>query len=436
MRKNRLVRSVHGIAKRHFKQIFKKLLSLSYYLPEQVRKKVVSERIEKFLFQQVHWSGRTQRVYLKVNLEPFRFFSELNKRKIDYLLLRSWEKLPFFPPDEDINLLVKDEHRDLLNDLVSTYDVRGVKCDIYTKSGSKGGSRFGLPVFPYNLVKVLFEEKIKFNGVFVPAPKAYFASEAYHALFHKGQSSGLAGFKGGNSKVQGVNYSNLLMEMATKLDLEVEISAIGLFDWLKKQGFTPAEDTLTKLVENNPELSLFESPLYSDIRGGELLVYVIRDRLLLDGYLDFFLNHLQKDYAFEILDVKMLTPSEQENCTHQLRGGKWDRGPYKVSGGNPVAVVVAFDFKPQPLSSAEQKKQSRMTNRNNLSAKMEFRNKMALIFKDEFYNGVHSADNEMDAWFYLSQVNEEYCKQYQLEVEKIRETKTVKRKSGPLTKTT
>lgn len=387
---------------------------------------MISEKTERFFFTHTYGSRRRQRVYLKLGLKPVQFFEELNKRKVDYILLRSWEDWPSFPEDEDINILVEDEHRDRINDLISPYDVRGIKCDVYTATGSNGGSRFDVPLFPYNLTRQLFKEKMEYKGVIIPGPITYFASVAYHAVLHKGSESGIPGFDS-TSEVIRYDYTRVLKKLSGELNLGVEITARELFDWLKKEGFAPAEDTLTKLIENREELNMFATPLYGDIRGGELTVYVIRKRFFEDGYLDLFLKMLQRDYRFDILDVRMLTPAEKEHCMHQLRGGKWDKGPYRISGGPPVAVIVAFDHQPWPLSDRDQEKQTRMTNQNNLKAKLEIRRKLTSILKEKFYNGVHSADNENDAWTYLTEVGEGYREKIYSQTEKIREDRSKKK---------
>ncbi|WP_010232536.1 hypothetical protein [Gillisia marina] len=59
-----------------------------------------------------------------------------------------------------------------------------------------------------------------------------------------------------------------------------------------------------------------------------------------------------------------------------------------------------------------------MTNRNNPNAKYDFRELINSSTKiNEKYNGVHSSDNELDAWFYISQIGEEYRDAISKEVE-------------------
>src|SRR5690606_30000862 len=151
-------------------------------------------------------------------------------------------------------------------------------------------------------------------------------------------------------------------------NLDLEITVKGIFRWLKENEYAPAEDTLAKLVDIRPELSLLQKKIYSDRRGGELMVFVIRERLLEDNLLGEFKKFLETKFNFEILDVRLLNEDEKDICSKYIRGGKWDQGPYKYSGGKPEALLVAYDYHPEALNEIDLKKQSRMTNKNNLLA--------------------------------------------------------------------
>ena len=365
---------------------------------------------------------RSPRVFIKKGIQRMQFFDILHERKVDYVLLRWWQDLPKMPPGEDMDILVKDEHRDLLNDLVVFYDNgTGLKCDIYTITGSNDGSWKNLPYFQSNLAHTLIDERILFKGAYVPSPQIHFASLAYHAIYHKGGDSGIPGFSTVPLNLEH-NYAEILEQLAREIGLNLEINLKGLVAWLKEQGFTPAEDTMAKLVELKPELALLQKPLYSDIRGGDLLVYIIREQLVEDGYLNPFIDFLKEKFCLDILDVKMLCNAEKDICKRQIRGGKWDKGPYPSSGGEPVAFIIAYDYNPWPLEGEEAKKQSRMTNRNNPNAKYKFREFInTSINSKKKYNGIHSADNELDAWFYITQLGEIYRKKIHYEVELRRE---------------
>lgn len=390
-------------------------------LPKTVKQNIKQGRLFRYVSFKFFKTNRTPRVYVKAGIGRMEFFEILHRRKIEYVLLRWWENLPDMPPDEDMDILIKDEHRDLIGDLITFYDNgSGMKADIYTISGVKYGSHRKLPYFQSGLAHILINSRVLFKGAYVPSSIPYFASLAYHAVFHKGRNSGIPGFDAKPSFVEH-DYNTILNDLALKVGIEVDITIRGLYEWLKKENYAPANDTLTKLIEVLPELSVLEEPLTCDARGGELLTFVVRERLIKDGLLNNFTAFLEKKYQFDIIDVRLLKPEERTVCTYQIRGGKWDRGPYKYSGGPPAALVVAYDYHPKPLSTEELTKQSRMTNKNNLDAKYVFRESLTSLFliKGD-YNCVHSADNEPDAWSYISLVNDDYCREIFAAVESRR----------------
>jgi len=364
------------------------------------------------------------RVYIKKGITRMGFFNILHERKVDYVLLRWWHSLPEMPEGEDMDILIKDEHRDFISDLLTFHNYgTDLKCDIYTIEGSRYGSHKALPYFQINLAHAILQTRVLYKGVYVPGRKTYFASLAYHALFHKGNGSGLPGFDRRPTNLEH-DYSAVLAEEASLLNLKLDISAKGVYNWLQEQNFVPAEDTLSKLVEIRPELFFFQRSLYSDIRGGELLVYVIRERLVNDGQLENFQEFLKDEFQFEVIDVRVLNEKEKDICKSQIRGGKWDNGPYKFSGGPPVALVSVFDYNPWPLNDAELLNQPRMTNRNNLKAKYKFREHLnKVVVNKGHYNGVHSADNELDAWSYISLLEKDYFNKIFTEIERRRDAK-------------
>jgi len=425
--------------KKSVKYSFKIITLIIDKLPKPLRQKINQNELFLILRFHILQPPRNQRVYVRRGIEHIKFLELLNQRNVEYVLLRTWEQLPDFPHGEDINILVKDEHRTLINDLVVKYDSKGIKCDIYTVHGSNNGSRMDIPVFPYNLSQALMKTRVFYNGAYVPSPFPYFASVAYHSIFHKGHHSGVPGF--GIEPTHFVyDYSSALKKLASNLGINVDMSVTGLYAWLKKEGFAPANDTLTKLIQNCPELSILEEPLFCDARGGELLVYIIREQLFQDGLLEDFKKFLEDKYQFDIIDIRVLNSEEQKICSSYIRGGKWDNGPFKYSGGIPAALIVAFDYHPWPLGNNEQVKQPRVTDKNSLEAKYVFRERVNHLLLKGDYNGVHSADNEQDAWLYISLFGEAYSTKILNEVENRRKRYAMKwavkklLSTGPLSK--
>src|SRR5690606_13753062 len=135
-----------------------------------------------------------------------------------------------------------------------------------------------------------------------------------------------------------------------------------------------------------------------------------------------FKKFLETKFNFEILDIRLLNAGEKDICSKYIRGVKWDQGHYKYSGGRPEALLVAYDYHPEALNEMDLKKQSRMTNKNNLLAKYKFREHInQLSIKRSHYNGIHSADNEFDAKYYLFLLGKDYLRTILKKTEKLRD---------------
>ena len=341
--------------------------------------------------------------FLNKGITRDHFFRELNRRNVRYVLLRWWQGLPsYFPENEDLDLLIDDDDVVLITDLV-TYQQVGHQCDIYTVRGKHGGSYHSIPYFPVAMATGLIRDRVLHEGfVYVPSAELYFASMAYHAIYHKGVGSGIEGFGLGKSEVLEHDYAALLESSAARANVELDISLGAIVGWLDKNGLGPSGDTLSKLSEIKPELLCLSTALSRDTRGGELVVYVVRERTLKHDLLDEFIS-LLKSNGLEIVKVVVLTEEQKKYCAKNIRGGDWDRGPYAFSGGEPACIVAAFDYSPKPLSDKRIRQYPRVTNARTVDLKYKFRDRLAeekLIVGN--YNGVHSADNEHEAYEYLA----------------------------------
>ena len=84
-----------------------------------------------------------------------------------------------------------------------------------------------------------------------------------------------------------------------------------------------------------------------------------------------------------------------------LRGGNWGRGPWSISGGPPVAAIVAYD--PSPIApTRRQKKRFPFIANARLLCKEQLRDAFNEGFsKDQHCNVIHSSDNGREAMDYL-----------------------------------
>ena len=130
-----------------------------------------------------------------------------------YAVLRWFETLPSVAPGEDVDILVADEDMPHLRPFLQAYHVppRTQKFDVYSVSGLPGSDFHTVPYLPADFATRLLDRSVLLRGRFrVPGDQDHFDSLAYHAVYHKGERSGLpenargrAGRGGGRARLRG-----------------------------------------------------------------------------------------------------------------------------------------------------------------------------------------------------------------------------------------
>ena len=335
-----------------------------------------------------------------------KFFKYLEKSQVNYTILRWFDDLPEISPGEDIDMLVADENVEVVETFLK--DQPGlIPCDIYSVSGLPRTAYKNMAYYPPPLAQKILKGSITFKDYFcVPSPKEHFLSLAYHAIYHKGKSSGIP--KSLHDDIPLTyepehDYTGILGSLAKSLGINVEITLEALDAYLASEGWQPPRDTLARL--DSKELWLQQSQLSNGAQHKEenfdgLVVFFIRQNALKFEFQDRIVNSLSRG-GFNILVEKRLNSQEIERVKNRVRGGNWGRGPWSQSGGNPVIVVVAYDLLPIPPSPVHKANQPNLSN-----ARILFKNKIRnelnnMLPSSEKCNFLHSSDNEQEAWDYL-----------------------------------
>lgn len=347
------------------------------------------------------------RRYIKTGLTIEDFFTELKKRDIQYVILRWFDDLPRINAGEDLDILIADNDISRISDLISDINNNNQQLDIYSVSGLSGTNYRAVPYYPPRLGKVIIEHRIWHKDIFaVPDSKHHFLSFAYHVIFHKGQKSGLptakniAAFDTGDH-----DYKADLLRLSKQADISLnDINFENVHAILQQEKWTPELDTLRILSRNDPLLqALLPSKETHINKDGELLVFVVRQWALDHHKLD-FIKAILEENLLDIIDVKILGEDEITRATNLIRGGKWDQGPYPVSGGRPAALIMAYDYAPIPPSDEVRKLYPYVGNANIL-IKHKIRDQLnaeRILFHHT--NCIHSADDETEAWHYIEHV--------------------------------
>jgi thiamine kinase-like enzyme len=367
-------------------------------------------------FKRIRDYKRTTRCYLspKINIE--KFFEELNRNEIKYSILRWFEEISNLGLKEDIDLIVDDQDLKKLHSII--LDQPGIiPFDIYSKSGLPGSDYRSLPYYSSSLAEKAITEAVLFNNKFkVPTWENYFLLLAYHTVFHKGEKSGLHSNRYHFTKrvKPDHNYLLHLKNIITKTNLKIDDFTLeGLHLFLEKGGFAPPIDTQYKLSLQNDYLKAYlkdyhnQSEYTKKFEG--LVCFVAREKIIELGLLEDLKKYIQKE-GFTIIKVKELDDKVKAHFSKKVRGGNWNQGPWPVSGGWPVILIIAVDVYPVEPESSDFELHPGLSNRRikNKNEIRDFINK-SLPSKKEWFNGIHSSDNEIQAveYFTLADVNED-----------------------------
>jgi hypothetical protein len=131
-----------------------------------------------------------------------------------------------------------------------------------------------------------------------------------------------------------------------------------------------------------------------------LAVFLLREAALARGGVS-RAEQLIESLGFQILATRTFDKCRLATLARSLRGGNWGQGPWPISGGPPVAAIVAYDPAPIAPSRRDRKRFPFIANARLLS-KEKLRDAFNEGFgKDQHCNVIHSSDNGREAMDYL-----------------------------------
>jgi hypothetical protein len=131
-----------------------------------------------------------------------------------------------------------------------------------------------------------------------------------------------------------------------------------------------------------------------------LAVFLIREEAMHRGGVGRAAKLIQS-HGFDILAAGEIGECKSPVVARSIRGGNWGRGPWPISGGPPVAAIVAYDRSPIALTRSQRRRFPFVAN-----ARLLNKDKIRDAFNDGFpadqhCNAVHSSDNGREAMDYL-----------------------------------
>ena len=146
--------------------------------------------------------------------------------------------------------------------------------------------------------------------------------------------------------------------------------------------------------------SLLGRPIKDLAADDGLAVFLIREEVMRRGGIDRAAK-LIESYGFEILASRTIDEGNSTLVARSIRGGNWGRGPWRVSGGPPVAAIVGYDKSPIAPTRRQRRRFPFVAN-----ARLLCKDKIRDAFNDGFpaaqhCNVIHSSDNGRESMDYL-----------------------------------
>jgi hypothetical protein len=336
-------------------------------------------------------------------VSPFleRVFSRLREERVNYLVLRWFEEFPAKAPGKDIDVLVADGDIEAFDRVAG--ELPGiVECEVYSVSGLPGTDYHETAHFPPPVAERMLERAVWWTDCYrVPCPEDHFSGLAYHAVYHKGERSGIpsAGKTYPAAKAPSHDYAGVLRRMAEAQGLDVEVTLEGLDEYLHSRGLRPSLDTLARFARSNAwarhRVSAQLAAQDNSYRG--LCNFYVRQRAIELDYEHEIIELLESE-GVSVLAAIPLTEQERESVASRVRGGNWGRGPWPVSGGKPAMIVVGFDPAPIAPSGRTVERHPILENERILAAKKRIRRDlMERLPPSEHCNLLHSSDTGAEA---------------------------------------
>jgi hypothetical protein len=341
---------------------------------------------------------------LKPELTIEQFFDSLNVNQIRYVVLRWFEQLPEILKGEDIDLLIHDGDLKKIKKYFSVNKhANSIPFDLYSESGLPGSNYAGIPYFPPHLASSILKERVIWaERYYVPSSRHHFLSMAYHVVYHKGRSSGIPlnresdpGARKGKH-----NYLEVLKGLAKKNNINIKLNLLDLHQYLTDKKWRPSINMIKKLGPKRAKLVTAYLPFNrEELTDGELMVFIVREWALKNGYIPLIIEWL-KNHGLKIILELSLDAEKVTLVKKHIRGGNWHSGLYKVSGGKPAMLLTVYDPKSIPVSG--KKKQYPYVTNGHFFLKEKLRKVInSNLPADRQANFVHSSDDEWEAWEFL-----------------------------------
>lgn len=307
---------------------------------------------------------------------------------------------------DDIDILVDVSSYLELLPIVSEYDRKGVKIDIYGARGGRGLTYNGFPYYPPEFTYDMLNTRIKYKGAWRLSHRTEFLAFLYHLVFHKGPRSGLDLVDVDGDTDVNENYKNRLLKLAKNAEMDFSDlnSFNGVIRILRNNDWLMPYDLMIRLQNTNPWIrnvikdeNIHLEPFAE--KSEQLIVFMLREdaRLYEDEVLKMLTN------KFNIKYTKNLTDHQIKIIARMTRGGNWSHIEKSGIKTNiyPYKFVVCFDPNPMPLSEqSKYRQQYPLVDNLNALYKIQIREYLGAISGKQLH-AIHGSDNKFEAAYLI-----------------------------------
>ncbi len=338
------------------------------------------------------------------------FFEKVNKEQIRYVVLRWFEELPTLNGEGDLDILVDDNDFKKLRKMSSgakeTRDY--ILFDIYPVSNQVANYSYYVPEIADRILNGRVQNR---NGIWVPNEYDYFHSLAYHALFHKGFSSGMVSkytpTKPYNEPKH--DFTGILKDMAKSQDLEINDFSMEALDvYLNKNNWAPPLDVYFRRSKINEWAFLRAQDYVLDNWRNQFgkTVFILRDKIVGTAFEEKFKELVFETGAFIEREVS-LSDEQAVKFMKRTRGGDW--GMFIASKDNAGLARKVFVVKKEYLTDLKLEEppmgivEYEYVKIIKAKFRAYYRKKVSL---QEDYHILHTSDNGIEACHYETVLNE------------------------------
>ena len=390
---------------RNFKSIFYYFIKSQYYIKSILFFPTFGLLCEK---RNKHILGQA-RNFIPFNYSKVDFLKKIKSIGVNSVVLRGFENIDKINTyKEDIDILIDSKGINKLKALLNN-QIGFLPLDLYSDIGETQTSYNGLPYYPFRLAKQILENKESTKyGFYIPNKQQHLLSYIYHIVFHKSVKSGIKITDNVENDFKSKkNYLCIVEKLFEKNKVKLNKYTLEeLFYFLKKNNWFPEYDLVLKL--HHQKQDLWYNHLFKFYRNDVLKsfqytkgisVFFLREKACNENKIELF-NKKISTFGFYNIDSFEINNKVQESVNNNVRGGKWDIGPYEINAGYPKYCFILYDpfyTKPDEVFS---KQYPHLENKKSAQVKLLLRNELNAVSKKSM-NSIHSSDDFYEAIFYL-----------------------------------